>query len=487
MNRRLPTFAGLLALATLSSASWIAPITLAEPNWPGFRGRDGVGIGIGDTTPKEIAPDKNVKWKVDCPAGASSPAVWGDKIFLTAFDDGKLWTICYAKADGKELWKKEAPATTIEAYHKTEGSPAASTPVTDGTNVVVYFGSCGLICYDFEGNEKWRREMPCVKTNFDFGTGTSPILAGDRIILLRDTATESSITAYGTASGKQLWTTPREAFGTSFGSPCVWNSGGVYEVVVGGALRLNAYDLQTGEERWTIRNAPAAVCTTPITTNNMLYFAAWSPGGEDFPMPSHADIMDQAKKAGNEDGDGKLSKEESGGTMLKDFFDNNDLDHDGFVTAGEWDSVIAAMKKGHNVAMAIKPGGKGDITDTHIAWQQTKGLPYVPSPVAHLGKMYLIKDGGLLTCFRLEDGKPQYQQVRIGAAGSYYSSPVIASDRLYLCSLEGEVSVVTLADKPETLSHAKFGERIYATPAIADNTIYLRTASKLYAFHEVGK
>lgn len=459
----------------------------ADLYWQGFRGKDGAAVGAGDTPPVEISPEKNVKWKVDCPAGVSSPCVWADKIFLTAFDQGKLWTLCYAKADGKQLWKVEAPARTIESFHKTEGSPAASTPVTDGTQLVVYFGSCGLICYDYDGNEKWRREMPCAKTNFDFGTGTSPILYNDRVILLRDTATESSISAYATVSGKKLWSTSREGLGTSFGSPCVWLNGGTYEVVAPGAFRLKGYDYLTGQERWTVRNLPAAVCTSPIVFGTGLYFAGWSPGGEDFPLPTISDLLAEAEKAGNENGDGKLSQAEAAGTMLKGFFENNDLDHDGFITEAEWNTSSENLKKGRNVAVSIKPGGTGDITESHIAWQQTKGLPYVPSPLIFGGKMYFIKDGGLLTCLNLEDGKPVYQQARVAAPGSYYASPVMAADKIYLCGLEGDVTVVAAGDKPDVVSKTKFNERIFATPAIADHTLYLRTATKLYAFREAGK
>ena len=122
----------------------------------------------------EIGPDKNVRWKVDVPSGVSSPIVVGDKLVLTAFDDGKLFTIAYNRADGNELWRAAAPAKKIEPYHKTEGSPAASTPATDGERIVSYFGSCGLVCYDLAGKELWKVEMPPAKTLGDFGSGVSP-------------------------------------------------------------------------------------------------------------------------------------------------------------------------------------------------------------------------------------------------------------------------------------------------------------------------
>src|SRR2546430_5975738 len=113
----------MFAAAGLSAAKPLA--------WPRFRGPDGSGIADGQTPPVELGPDKNVKWKVAVPSGLSSPIVAGDKLVLTAFEGGKLYTIAYRRADGAEAWRREAPAKQIEGYHKTEGSPAASTPATD--------------------------------------------------------------------------------------------------------------------------------------------------------------------------------------------------------------------------------------------------------------------------------------------------------------------------------------------------------------------
>src|SRR5438876_3950121 len=128
--------------------------------WPRFRGPDGSGVADDQKPPVEFGPDKNVKWKAPAPSGLSSPIVAGDKLVITAFEDGKLSTVAYGRADGKQAWKAEAPAKKIEAYHKTEGSPAASTSATDGKRIVSYFGSCGLFCYDLSGKELWRFEIP---------------------------------------------------------------------------------------------------------------------------------------------------------------------------------------------------------------------------------------------------------------------------------------------------------------------------------------
>ena len=144
--------------------------------WPQFRGPNGSGIADGQKPPIDFGPDKNVKWEVKAPSGLSSPIVAGDNLVITAFEGGKLFTVAYNRADGKEAWRKEAPAKKIESYFKASGSPASCTPATDGERIVAYFGSCGLICYDLAGKELWKYELPPTVTAGDFGSGSSPIL-----------------------------------------------------------------------------------------------------------------------------------------------------------------------------------------------------------------------------------------------------------------------------------------------------------------------
>src|SRR5438552_1795297 len=153
--KSLLAIAAATALACSAHAANQQLPTAESAPWPQFRGPGGSGIADREQPPTEIGPDKNVKWKVDVPSGASSPIVVGDKLVLTAFDDGKLYTIAYSRTDGRELWRANAPAAQIEPFHKTEGSPAASSCATDGQRIVSYFGSCGLLCYDLAGHELW--------------------------------------------------------------------------------------------------------------------------------------------------------------------------------------------------------------------------------------------------------------------------------------------------------------------------------------------
>lgn len=457
----------LFAVAVLASAA-----TAAEPAWPQFRGPGGLGIADDQKPPTQIGPNKNVAWKVAVPPGMSSPVIAGDKLFLTAFEKGKLFTIAYKLTDGSELWRKEAPATKIEPFHKTESSPAASTPATDGEKLVVYFGSCGMICYDLDGNELWKYELPVAETNNDFGTGSSPVLADGKVILQRDQARDSRLICVQLKDGSRVWELKRENVKTAWGSACVWGK----DVVVAGTGKLQAFDLQTGAEKWSVKGTPAGPCTTPVVADGRLVFAGWAPG-EDFKMPS----FDEMLKMAGDDKKGFLTKDGSEKTPLKGFFESNDQNKDGKLTREEWDGLLAFMKLGKPVALSVKPGGSGDVTKTHVEWTFTKGLPQVPTQLVYRGHVYMVNTQGMLTALDAKTGKPVYEEERIGL-GSAYASPVAANGHLYLCGMDKSVIVVKAGESPDKVSTAKLDDRISATPAIAGNAIYIRTGSSLYAF-----
>lgn len=391
----------LSTMAAIASAS--ASGFAAEPEWPQFRGPRGSGVSLTGKPPIEFGPDKNVKWKVAVPPGASSPVIGADKLFLTAFDSGKLYTLAYSTATGKELWRTEAPAKTIEAFHKTEGSPAASSVATDGKIVVAYFGSCGVFGYDLDGKELWKYELPMAQTAADFGTGVSPILADGSVILQRDEMKDAKLIALDATDGSRKWEKKRPA-STSYGTPTIWDTEGGKQIVCGGYGKMVAYDFKTGDEKWSVTGMPSACCTTAVVGDGMLFFAGWSPGDaedKEFKMPSFDDLV----KQGDADKDGKISRAESDNTFLKGFFDNNDTDKDGILTRAEWDATLKFMSIGKNSAFAVKAGGKGDITKTHVVWIQTKGMPYVPSAILVSGQYFMVKDGGLCTAYEAKTGK----------------------------------------------------------------------------------
>ena len=471
----------LLAVAGVASTLSFA----AEPEWPQFRGPNGSGIAVGAKPPVEFGPDKNLKWKVAVPPGASSPVIAGDKLFLTAFDGGKLFTVAFGTTDGKELWRTEAPAKKIEAFHKTEGSPAASSVVTDGKIVVAYFGSCGVFAYDFAGKALWKYELPMAQTAADFGTGVSPILVDGLVILQRDEMKEAKLLAINAGNGSLLWEKKRPT-ATSYGTPTLWDTVGGKQIVCGGYGKMVGYDLKTGDETWSVAGMPSACCTTAVAGDGLLYFSGWSPGDaedKEFKMPSFDDLI----KQGDANKDRKISRGECENTVLNGFFDGNDTDKDGFLTRGEWDALMKYMASGKNSAFAVKAGGRGDITKSHVVWKKTKGMPYVPSAILVSGQYFMVKDGGLCTAYDAKTGKDIYVQERGAAQGRYYASPVSADGNIYLVTLDdGTFTVLKAgAGSPEVVvKNPKLGEKAAATPAIAGDRLYVRTAKTLWAFAE---
>jgi outer membrane protein assembly factor BamB len=425
-----------------------------------------------------ISPTNNVVWKQDVPWSPSSPCVWGERIFLTTYAEGQLETRCYARENGKLLWTRGIKPDKLETFHRTEGSPAAATPATDGQRVVSYFGSFGLVGYDFKGKELWRHALPVAQSGGGFGSGTSPIIVGKRVFLNRDQDEHSSLLALDVGTGKVIWETARPDATGSFGTPVVWKNEGVEEIVMPGSIRLKGYELATGRERWVVDGMVGFACTTPAIGDGMLFFGGWSPGKADAPWPSWETFLSKNDK----NHDGVIAMEEFDPSD-RDFARGMDRDHDGKITEADWASIKALTAKAQNVLVGIKPGGKGDISESHVAWKATRGLPYVPSPLFYEGRIYLVRDGGMLSSLDAQTGNAFYSQERLEAAGSYYSSPVAAKGRIYCASLTGMLSVLKAGgEKPEILHQANFGERIFATPALSGANLYLRTESKLYAF-----
>src|SRR6266542_20446 len=188
----------LLLVATSTGAG-------AEPAWPQFRGPGGLAVAAEGHAPVHFGPERNVLWQIALPPGHSSPCIWGRKIFLTAFDEGKLDILCLDRRDGRILWRKPVPAEKIEPTHRI-GSPAASTPATDGERVYVYFGSFGLLSYNLDGQEQWKLPLPIPMV--EFGTVTSPILAGQLLILLCDQDQGSFLLALDKRTGRKVWRGP---------------------------------------------------------------------------------------------------------------------------------------------------------------------------------------------------------------------------------------------------------------------------------------
>jgi len=467
---KLPFLPGILIATTLF---------VEAGDWQQFRGPNASGVADSEKPPIVFSQDTNLIFKVDLPSGASSPVIAGDRIFLTTFNEPGLKTLCLDRHTGKVIWEKKAPAAEFEKVLPGEGNPASATPATDGKQVVVYFGSCGLYNYDLNGNLIWSIPMAMAEQVGDFGSGTSPIIYDGRVYLNRDMAHGSYLVCYDLKTAGTLWKADRSSFASSWSTPIIWNRENGPEVVVAGFLRMTAYDAQTGKEHWEIPGLPGAVCTTPVLGDDMLFYAGWSPGGGQLNNsgPTFASLLQKYDK----NSDQKLSRDELDG-MLHTIFAIWDIDGNGQMTEQEYDKRQNAVAKAENSLMAI---AHEKNNSARIEWKETpKGLPYVPSPLFYRDRIYLLKDGGLLSCFDARNGKALYQTERLGALGNYYSSPVAADGRIYTASLNGMVSVIKAGDTMEVLARNNLGERISTTPAIYDNKLYIRSANHLWAFGE---
>jgi outer membrane protein assembly factor BamB len=465
----------LFALLILSSS---LPI-LAVESWPQFRGINSSGRTTSSAPlPSEIAPDKNVVWKVALPPGHSSPVVFGDRIYLTAVRGEQLLTLGLDRLTGKVLWEAEAPHEKLEQVHKI-GSHAQPTPATDGQIVVSFFGSCGLFCYDTSGRLLWTRPMG--PFNNDFGAGTSPVIVGDRVILCQDHDTDSFMISLDKRTGETIWKIDRSEFPRNYCSPVVWEVGGKKQIVVAATLRVVGYDFETGRELWTVRGISRAVCMTPVINDEgNLIVAGWSAGGDPGERISvgtfEADALPHDKN-----NDGEVSDEELPPGPMKMRFTQVDRDKSGTITRTEWEYFRGLFDKSRNIVLAIKPGGTGDVTSSHVLWEYGKQVPFCASPLAYEGLVFTIKDGGILTSLDAHSGE-KLKQARVPGTGEFYSSPVAGDGKIYLLNDEGKLTVVSAEGQWKVLSTADFQEPTHASPAIVDGRIYLRTSGHLYCF-----
>jgi outer membrane protein assembly factor BamB len=473
---------GVKSLRLLLCASvslWFHIAATRSEDWPQFRGPGGMAFSDTAHPPIAFGPATNVVWKVALAPGNSSPIVTGQKIFLTAVQDGRLETLCLDRKNGSVLWKRDAPSDKLEPTHRL-GSPATPTPVTDGTNVYTFFGSFGAIAYDLNGKELWR--LPITTPVVEFGTSASPILIDHELIILCDQDIGSFVEALDKKTGRTLWRTERPEFRRGFATPFCWKHSKDEELIVPGSIWLTSYDPITGKENWRYTGTSRVATSAPTAGENMLYSASWNVGGDEdsrISMPAFAEYASEYDK----NKDGKFTKEELPDGPVKDRFTQMDLDKDGIVTTDEWANMADMFAKAGNAVLAIHPGGSGDITKTHLAWKSTRSLPYVSSPLYYKGRLFTVKNGGLVTAYDAKNGHAIYQDERIDAPGDYYASAVAADNRVYFTSQNGIVTVISASEnKPVILAQNKLGEQTMATPALVENTIIYRTATTLYCF-----
>lgn len=449
-------------------------------SWPQFRGVSGSSRARSqDPLPQELGPATNVIWKTPLPSGHSSPVVFGDRIYLTAVQGESLLTLALDRADGRVVWEAEAPHTGLEQIHSI-GSHAQSTPATDGERIVTLFGSCGLFCYDLNGKLLWHRPMG--PFNNDFGAASSPVLAEDRVILCQDHDTNSFITAIDKHTGRTIWKTERSEFLRNYCTPLVVEVEGKKQIIVAATLRVVGYDFATGQELWTVRNIARAVSSSPgVSDDGTVYIASFAAGGEPgerIQVAPFAEVVQQ--RDANQNGLLEPTELPEGDPFLSRFA-QVDRDKSGTLTAEEFEYFRGLFDKSRNVVLALRPGGSGDVTQSHVVWEYSRHVPFIASPVFAHGQVFMVKDGGIVSSLDGQTGKLGKTQ-RVPGTAAYYSSPVAGDNKIYLLDERGQLTVISAQPDWQVLSTADFSEDVYATPAIVDGRIYLRTAGNLFCF-----
>ena len=475
----------------IASLGW-SQIALNAADWPRFRGPNGSGVAEVTGLPSDFGPDK-VVWKTALPWGHSSPIISGNRIFLTAAEGGvrtgagrekfidrggKLHTMAIDRRNGEILWKKEAPRPRMERYEPTN-SPASPSPVTDGRNVYVFFGDFGLISYTVDGTERWR--LPLGPFNNVNGHGSSPIVAGDRVVMVCDGDTDPYLLAVDKNTGKVSWRTDRPETTRSYVTPALFRpADGPLELIIPSAYFLASYSAETGEKLWWVNAGGWQPKSTPIVDSGMIYANSWE-GNTTIPA-SDIPLFEEAIERADKNGDGKLNEEELKIVEPRRRLYLIDLDHDKLVDGRDWE-FHRIRRTSRSSLVAVRAGGRGNLTDTgNVAWRLERFLPNVPSPLLYGGVLYLVKDGGILTTLDAKTGQILKQGRLKEALDKYYSSPVGADGKVYMISQMGKATVLRAGRQWEILSSHDFEEEVYATPAISDNRIYVRTKNTLYCF-----
>ncbi len=403
-------------------------------DWRQFRGPGGEGVSLEKGLPVHWSSNQNIAWKAKLPGpGASSPIVTGDRVFVTCYSGYGLGAkgsedmtnlrrhlLCFKRQKGDLLWAQEfKPVLPEHEYYRNESDYhgyAASTPISDGKHLYVFFGKSGVYCFDLNGTEIWHKSVG-TKTN-RWGSGASPILYKD-LLIVNASVESGSMVALDKTSGDEVW--KAKGINSAWNTPVVVPvKGQAPELVISIFDWVLGLNPDTGKEIWRAKGVHQYVCPSVVA-------------------------------------------------------------HDGVVYA----------TGGATTSLAVRAGGRGDVTKTHTLWRIEKGGmgSNVSSPIYRDGRLYWAGDGGFVSCQDAADGKIVYRK-RLDPPppeGKVWASPVLADGKLYYVTRLGGTFVVAAAPKYEILAHNVFADdksRSSASVAASDGHLFLRTDQYLYC---IGK
>ena len=448
-----------------------------EVAWPQFRGPQGAGVLTEGKLPTTWSTKDNVAWSVEVQGrGWSSPVAWDNTVFVTSAispgkfkepstgifgndyvaelakqglseeevlkrvtardieltsDTGEIRYMVYAfdARTGKMKWEREAHKGAPFGGRHRKNTYASETPATDGERLYAYFGNVGLFAYAFDGKPLWNARFDPQPMYLDFGTAASPVVHEGKVFVVHDNDGKSFAAAIEARTGKQIWRVerdlPSKGMMSGWSTPFVWKHDGRTELIVIGKSYAVSYAPETGKELWRIGGLTGQSTPTPVAADGLLYLATGSQGESNRPV------------------------------------------------------------------FAVRPGASGDITlakgeesNQFVAWFHPRASAYTSSPLVYRGRMYVVNDNGILTVSDSKTGKEIYKARAGGSGNTFSASPWAADGKVYLLSEDGHTFVIEAGDKYVELAKNSMDEMSFASPALAPNTLFLRTQTKLY---RIGK
>jgi len=425
MKKALRVKTAILGCLILVSVHYIS-----AQDWPQWRGPLGTGAALSGNPPIEWDTQKNIRWKTRLTGtGHSTPAVWGNDIFVTAAMPTERGTVSHEtvkvtkpvkflvmavdRRTGKVKWERLAREEVPHEPRHQRGAWAAASPITDGERVYAFFGSRGLYCYTIEGKLIWEKDFGDMDMDREMGEGTSPALYKNRLIINWDHYGEDFIVALETSTGKEIWRKKRDER-ISWTTPLIVEEAGRVHVIVVAEKWIQSYDITNGDMIWKVAGTQYGNISTPVAADGIVYV----------------------------------------GSGL----------HSGEVRAIRLD------------------GAEGNITDSSsILWSYNKYVPYVPSPLLLGNLLYFLKgEVGFLTCLDVATGQPHYANKRLDGIKHIFASPAGVQDRVYILGQDGVTVVIRYGPELNVLAKNTLNDKFDASPVIVGNEIYLRGHQYLY-------
>lgn len=465
-------------------ATLLLSTSLHAEDWAQFRGSNGSGVSLSKNLPQEFSAEKNIAWKARLGDGVGSAIVKNGVVYATGMaGDAKVALHALDAATGNSKWRAEFDTGTLPRI-TPPNSHAASTPAADGERVYVHFSTIGILAFDAaSGKEVWRHSMPRPAYLMDWGAAASPIVHNGLVIFCQDDDLAPFLVAVDAKTGKEKWKTLRKDMLAGYALPVLCEANGRTDLVIAGSGKLKGYDPATGKELWTCNTLLRTIMTSPVVHDGVIYIA----------VQSYGDATRTLKHALLEWLDTNQDKILARDETPKEFherFDASDKNKNGLIDADEIDTAFQSpdnMAAGGNIIQAVKGGGTGDVTKTHLLWNLDHKSPSnIASPLFYNGHLYVVKSGGMSSCYDAKDGKTLWDRSRLGNFGDYFSSPVAADGKVFIAGKNGFVLVLEDGPELKVLGKNDIGEEIIATPSIADGRLFVRTRENLFCVSTGG-